>query len=268
MNVLSKSALVTGGAQGIGKSIATQLAQDGFNITLADLPFQAEKASLVVQDLKKLGVGAQFIEVDITNRQQVIDAVEETYKKFGSFDVMVNNAGICQITPLLEVTEKQADLIHSVNIKGVLWGTQAAAKKFIDIGKPGKIINACSFGGYKGIPVLSLYCATKFAIRGFAQASAQELGHIKFEGTNRRITVNNYCPGIVLTPMWDQIDEKLAEIEGVPKGVPLKRYVDSILLGRGEEPKDVSNLVSFLASEKSDYITGQSILVDGGLFFS
>ncbi|CUM64876.1 uncharacterized protein PRCAT00002491001 [Priceomyces carsonii] len=263
-----KSALVTGAAQGIGKSIATQLARDGFNVAIADLPYQREKGTQLAEDLKSHGVKTQFIEVDVTDRDQVFAAVEKTYQAFSSFDVMVNNAGICQVTPLLEVTKSQVEKIQNININGPLWGIQAAARKFIEIKKPGKIINACSFAGFKGIPILSIYSSTKFAVKGLAQAAAQELGVIKFEGTDKRITVNNYCPGIVLTPMWDEIDAGLAKIEGLEKGVPLKRYLDGILLGRGEKPEDVTNLVSFLASDKSDYITGQSILVDGGLFFS
>lgn len=109
--------------------------------------------------------------------------------------------------------------------------------------------------------MLSVYSATKFAIRGLTQAAAKKLAKDK-------ITVNSYCPGIVLTPMWDEIDDKMTKLDGREKGSALNDAINSIALGRGEQPEDVANLVSFLSSEKANYITGQSIIVDGGIQFS
>ncbi|ODV97712.1 hypothetical protein PACTADRAFT_31148 [Pachysolen tannophilus NRRL Y-2460] len=259
MSGIARSVLVTGAAQGIGRGIALQLAKDGFNVTVADLARQESKAAVVVKEIEKLGVKSHFVPTDTSKKSQIVNAVEETYSKFGSFNAIVNNAGICQIKPLLEATKEEADIIYDININGVMYGIQAAANKFLELKQPGKIINACSIVAHKAFPILGLYSASKFAVRGLTQVAAQELAP-------KKITVNSYCPGIVLTPMWDLIDEKLAEVNNVPKGEPIKKYLDTIALGRGETPDDVAGLVSFLASEKSDYMTGQNLLVDGGMF--
>ncbi|KAH3672670.1 hypothetical protein WICMUC_004188 [Wickerhamomyces mucosus] len=257
----SRTALVTGASRGIGKAIALQLAKDGYNVAITDLPQQRNEALNTVKELEKLNVRSHFIEADSSKRDQVFNAVNETTEKLGGFNTIVNNAGIASVEPLLEVTEEKLDRLNKININGVLWGIQAAAKQFEKLGHGGKIINASSIVSHESFELLGLYSASKFAVRGLTQAAAKELAR-------KKITVNAYCPGIVLTPMWDLIDEKLGAINGVPKGESVKKYIDGILLGRGSEPQDIANLVSFLGSEKSDYITGQSIIVDGGIVFT
>lgn len=171
---------------------------------------------------------------------------------------MVNNAGICRIEPFLEMTDKALDDIVDINIKGAFYGTYEAAQQMVKQGTKGKIINASSIAGHEGFVPLAAYSASKFAVRGLTQTAAKELA--KYQ-----ITVNAYCPGIVLTPMWDEIDRRLGEINHVPVGESLKETMKGIALGRGETPADVANLVSFLASDKADYITGQAMIVDGGM---
>ncbi|KAH3684788.1 hypothetical protein WICPIJ_004252 [Wickerhamomyces pijperi] len=258
MSITIRTALVTGAAQGIGKGIALELAKDGYQIAVTDLPHQREQALQTVKEIEQLGVKAIFIEADSSNRDQMFKAVDETYEKLGSFNTMINNAGIVHVSPLVEVTEEDIDRINKININGVIWGIQAAAKKFEALDQPGKIINACSIAGLDAFQMMGIYSATKFAVRALTQVAAKELAP-------KKITVNAYCPGIVLTPMWDIIDAKMGEYHGVPKGETVKKYIDNIALGRGSVPQDIANLVSFLGSEKSDYITGQSIAVDGGV---
>ncbi|CEP22995.1 K03366 (R,R)-butanediol dehydrogenase / diacetyl reductase [Cyberlindnera jadinii] len=243
---MSRVALVTGGARGIGKAIAVQLAKDGYKVAITGSS-QEELGWQTVEELKQLGTDATFIKADSGVCEQVFNAVEETYKQLGGFDVIINNA---------------ADLekINNINIGGVLWGIQAAAKKFQELNQPGKIINAASVAGHTAFEMMGAYSATKFAVRGLTHAAAKELA-------SKKITVNSYCPGIVLTPMWDLIDEKMGDYAGVPKGETVKKYINNIALGRGEQPEDVAGLVSFLADEKSNYITGQNIHVDGGIIF-
>ena len=188
-------------------------------------------------------------------------SVAAVVKDFEHLDVMVNNAGIAKIGPLIDAEEKDISQILDINVKGDIYGIQAAAKQFQKQKTGGKIINACSIAGHQGFEMLGIYSATKFAVRGLTQTAAQELAKDK-------ITVNAYCPGIVLTPMWDQIDAEMAKIYNLPLGASLQKNIDSIALGRGETPADVANLVSFLADPKSDYITGQSIIVDGGIDYA
>ncbi len=145
-----------------------------------------------------------------------------------------------------------------INIKGAFYGTYEAAQQMVKQGTKGKIINASSIAGHEGFVPLAAYSASKFAVRGLTQTAAKELA--KYQ-----ITVNAYCPGIVLTPMWDEIDRRLGEINHVPVGESLKETMKGIALDRGETPADVANLVSFLASDKADYITGQAMIVDGGM---
>ena len=173
---------------------------------------------------------------------------------------MVNNAGIAQVQPLLEVSPDEVTKILNINIQGVLWGIQAAAKKFKDRKQKGKIINASSIAGHDGFAMLGVYSATKFAVRALTQAAAKEFA-------SDGITVNAYCPGIVGTDMWVEIDKRFAELTGAPVGATYKQYVDGIALGRAETPDDVAGLVSYLAGPDSDYITGQAILIDGGMVY-
>ncbi len=261
LNTQKKTALVTGAAQGIGKSIAIQLAKDGYQVAITDLPFQKTKALETVKEIEKFGTESLFIPCDSSKKQEIFDAVDETSKKFGGFDTIVNNAGIATIAPIVETSEEESNKILSINVNGVVFGIQAAAKKFEELGnQPGKIINAASIVSYEAFEMLGIYSATKFAVRGLTQVAAKELA-------SRKITVNCYCPGIVLTPMWDQIDAKMGEYSGAAKGETVKKFIDKIALGRGSEPQDVANLVSFLASEKADYITGQAMVVDGGIMY-
>ncbi|GAK47537.1 short-chain alcohol dehydrogenase [Secundilactobacillus oryzae JCM 18671] len=253
---MARVAIVTGGGQGIGEGIAKQLAADGLTVAVADLNrVNAEKVAA------ELGGEAKGYFVDVSKKQAVFDLVDQVVKDFGQLDVMVNNAGIAEIGEVIDASEEDINKIFQINVNGDIYGIQAAATQFKKQSKGGKIINACSIAGHEGFELLGIYSATKFAVRGLTQAAAKELA-------KDQITVNAYCPGIVLTPMWDQIDSAMAKIYDVPLGETKQKYIDGIALGRGEQPADVANLVSFLADKKSDYITGQSIMVDGGIQYS
>ena len=147
-----------------------------------------------------------------------------------------------------------------VTVEGVLWGIQAAAKKLKARKLKGKIINASSIAGHGGFAMLGMYSATKFAVRALTQAAAEEFA-------SDGITVNAYCPGIVGTDMWVEIDKRFAELTGTPIGATYKKYVEGIALGRAETPEEVAAFVSYLAGPDSDYMTGQAPLIDGGLVY-
>ena len=251
-------ALVTGAGQGIGRGIALRLAHDGADVAVLDV--NAEKAEQVADELRASGVKSVAITADVRNRDQVAEAVQQVTAELGGLNIMVNNAGIVQVKPIIEVTPEDLEQIVSVNLAGVLWGIQAAAKTFLDNGTKGTIINASSIAGHDGFALLSLYSATKFAVRALTQAAARELAP-------HGITVNAYCPGVVDTDMWVTVDDLFAKETGAAPGDTFKQYVGGIALGRAETPDDVASFVSYLAGPDARYMTGQSVLIDGGMVF-
>lgn len=253
-----KVALVTGAAQGIGRGIALRLAQEGVHLGLVDL--NQDKLAAVQAEVEALGVKATTFIANIAELDEITQAIAHTEQQLGGFDIIINNAGIAQVQAISEVQPEAFRRIMDINVGGVLWGIQAAAKKFIERKQKGKIINACSIAGHDGFALLGVYSATKFAVRALTQSAAKEYA-------SHGITVNGYCPGIVGTDMWVEIDKRFAEITGAPEGETYKKYVNGIALGRAQTPEDVAALVAFLASEDSDYITGQSILTDGGIVY-
>ncbi len=258
MSIDGKVVLVTGAGQGIGRAIALRLAKDGADVALVDL--NDDKTNAVADEVRTIGRKTTTFKADVSRRDEVYAAVDHAERELGGFDVMVNNAGIAQVQPLSDVTPEEVETILKVNVEGVLWGIQAAAKKFRDRKQKGKIINASSIAGHDGFELLGVYSATKFAVRALTQAAAKEFA-------SHGITVNAYCPGIVGTDMWVEIDRRFAEITGAEVGATYKKYVDGIALGRAQTPEDVAAFVSFLAGPDSDYMTGQAPLIDGGLVY-
>ena len=258
MKLSGKVALITGAAQGIGRGIALRLAKEGADIALVDL--NPEKLRHVAEEVQVLGRKASTFVADVGDREQVFQAVEHAHSTLGGLDIMVNNAGISQVKPLLDVTAEEIERIYRINVQGTLWGIQAAAEKFQALKHTGKIINACSIAGHEGYALLGVYSSTKFAVRALTQAAAKELAV-------HGITVNAYCPGVVGTDMWVDIDKRMSEITGAPIGATYDKFVNGIALGRAETPEDVAAFVAYLASPDADYMTGQAPLIDGGLVF-
>jgi meso-butanediol dehydrogenase/(S,S)-butanediol dehydrogenase/diacetyl reductase len=249
-------ALVTGGARGIGRGIALRLASDGHDVAVADLPSMRSELDAVAEEVSGLA-----LDVDVSDAGQVDAMVAGAVERFGRLNVMVANAGVAQVAPLVDVTPEDFDRLMAVNLRGVFLCYTAAARQMIAQGGGGKIIGAASIAAHKGFGMLGPYSASKFAVRGLTQAAAQEWAP-------HGITVNAYCPGIVGTAMWELIDEKLAEHMGLEKGEALAQFTEQIALGRVETPEDVAKFVSYLASDDSDYMTGQSVMIDGGVLFA
>lgn len=256
---MKKVALVTGAGQGIGKAIALRLVKDGFAVAIAD--YNDATAQAVADEINRGGGQALAVKVDVSKRDLVFAAVEQARKGLGGFDVIVNNAGVAPSTPIEEIREDVIDKVYNINVKGVIWGIQAAVEAFKKEGHGGKIINACSQAGHIGNPELAVYSSSKFAVRGLTQTAARDLAHLG-------ITVNGYCPGIVKTPMWAEIDRQVSEAAGKPLGYGTQEFAKRITLGRLSEPEDVAACVSYLAGPDSNYMTGQSLLIDGGMVFS
>ncbi len=261
MSTTNSVAVVTGSGRGIGQGIAQRLGADGHHVIVADLASMKDEVAETVSTIQKAGGEATGTKVDVTDEDSLGRLVATAVEAGGKLDVFVANAGIAQVEPLIEYSRADFEKIVDVNLTGVFLSYQAAAKQMIEQGNGGKIIGAASIVAFRPFALLSPYSATKWAVRGLTQGAAMEWA-------KHGITVNAYGPGIVGTSMWDLIDEKLAAEEGLEKGEAIKKYAGDILMGRVSVPEDVANLVSFLASEDSDYITGQTMLVDGGMQFS
>lgn len=230
-------------------------------MALADLESMVENLEEVRGRIEQAGGRAVVVPTDVTDSQQVDALVGRTVEEFGQLDVFVANAGIARVAPLLEMSVDDLDALVRVNLYGVFNSYRSAARQMIDQGTGGKIIGAASIAAHKGFEMLGGYSVTKWGVRGLTQVAAQEWA-------KHGITVNAYCPGIVGTAMWDLIDEKMTEQSGEERGAALERFSNSISLGRVEEPRDVASFVSYLASPDADYMTGQSVMIDGGIVFN
>ena len=252
-------AIVTGAGRGIGRATALRLAREGASVTVADI--NEANAKEVAEEIESTAGNAYPFTVDVTDKTDAERMVSETVAQFGKLDILVNNAGIAIIASLMDTDEATWDALMNVNAKGVLLCSQAAARQMIAQGNGGRIINNASGAG-KTAPgrstPLGAYAASKHAVVALTKQFGLEL-------SPHGILVNCVCPGIVDTPMWDLIDREIAQLEDAPVGSVKARAVARIPVGRIQQPEDVANLIAFLASEDSNYITAQAVNVSGGL---
>lgn len=257
-NLEGKVAVVTGGGQGIGRAISLRLAQDGADVVVLDM--NQENANSVVDEIKKLNRKGLAKLVDVRDKEMVSSVMEEIHLECGSIDILVNNAGAARHNAIFDITEEELDLQFDVNVKGLFFCLQSAARYMADQGS-GKIINLASQAGRRGEAHGLSYCMSKAAVISITQSASLALAPYK-------VNVNAVSPGVVDTPLWETIDKKFSEIRGIPLGQAKKEAVEGIPLGRIEQPEDVANVVSFLAGTDSDYMTGQTVNVDGGNVFN
>lgn len=255
-------AIVTGASRGIGKAISLQLSVDGYDVALADLPTQSSVLEEVRAQIEQKGRRALCILTDVSKENEVKAMVAATVQEFGEVNTMVANAGIVKPNRLFDQTVDEWDQVMAVNARGLWMCYREAGRQMIKQGKGGKIIGACSNSAYRPSVSGVAYSASKWAIRGITQATALELAQYG-------INVNAYCPGPVETDMWAEIDANVTKQTGAPTGSSYEMAVQTrMALRQVLTPEDIALTVSFLASSKSRNITGQSLLVDGGQYFS
>ena len=248
-----KTAIVTGGATGIGKAIAMSLAAHGVRIAIADLNPEAAKAAAA-----QLGKEARAFGLDVSKRASVEKTFAEIEKALGSYDILIANAGVSTMNRAIDLTDEEWDFNFSVNIKGVFLTNQAAIRYFLARQKKGVIVNTASLAGKVGAPLLAHYSASKFAVLGWTQALAREVAP-------QGIRVNALCPGFVKTSMQEREVAWEGKLRGLTSEQVIKDYISQTPLGRLEEPEDVAGLAVFLCSDAARFMTGQGINVTGGV---
>lgn len=244
MVLKGKTAIITGSARGIGRMIALELASQGANIVVSDLNEDAGQE--VVDAIKSQGAEAIWIKSDVSKSDDANKLIQDTLDKFGQIDILVNNAGITRDNLLMRMSEDEWDMVLAVNLKGAFNCIKAATRTFMKQ-RSGRIINIASVVGQMGNAGQANYAASKAGIIGLTKSVAKELA-------SRNVCVNAVAPGFIQTVMTDKLPEKAKEA-----------LLNAIPLGRLGLAEDVAKVVSFLSDERSSYITGQVINVDGGM---
>ncbi|MBN2000598.1 3-oxoacyl-[acyl-carrier-protein] reductase [candidate division KSB1 bacterium] len=243
-NLKGKTAVITGAARGIGLAIARKLASAGCNVVLSDILQQGVDDA--ASDIKKNGVEALAVRTDVSSLADAEKLVTATLEKFGRIDILVNNAGITRDNLIMKMDEKEWDAVIAVNLKGTFNCIKAAIRPMMKQ-RSGKIINLASIVGLIGNAGQANYSASKAGIIGLTKSTAKELG-------SRNIQVNAIAPGFIATEMTENLPQNAKDA-----------FLNNIPLKRAGQVDDVANIVLFLASELSDYVTGQVINVDGGM---
>jgi D-sorbitol dehydrogenase (acceptor) len=251
-----KSALITGSARGIGRAFAEAYTREGATVAIADINLEAAEKTA-----SQIGGGAYAVKLDVTNLASIESAVGAVEKKAGGLDILINNAALFDLAPIVEISKASYDKLFSVNVAGTLFMLQAAARSMIARGKGGRIINIASQAGRRGEPLVAVYCATKAAVISLTQSAGLDL-------IKHRINVNGIAPGVVDSDMWDEVDALFAKYENRPKGEKKRLVGEGVPYGRMGKPEDLTGMAVFLASDDAEYIVAQTYNVDGGQWMS
>ncbi len=254
MRLEDKIIIVTGAGSGIGKGISIKLAQEGAHIIVADI--NEDAANETAEEIKKIGREALVIKIDVSDKDSVKTLVDKTIEKFNRIDIAVSNAGVSRMAKFVDITEKDYDFNLDINAKGGFLVSKYVSE-VMKKQESGKIIFTISMAGKCGSPLYAHYNSSKAALLSYMQALAMELAP--------NITVNGVCPGLVQTSMQEREIKWSAELQGISEDLVKSQYLSGVPLQKLETANDVANLVTFLASEEGDYITGQAINVTGGM---
>lgn len=256
MRLQGKVAIVTGGARGIGRAIAERYASEGARVVVADrLEAEAREVAAV------LGAGAIGLGVDVVEPASIERMTAATVAACGRIDILVNAAGVFDLAPIIEITRESYQRVFAVNVEGLLFTLQAVARRMIEQGNGGKIINFASQAGRRGEALVAVYCASKAAVISLTQSAGLDL-------IKHRINVNAIAPGVIDTPMWDAVDALFAKHENRPLGEKKRLVGAAVPYGRMGRPDDLAGAAVFLASTDADYVVAQTLNVDGGNWMS
>jgi len=251
-----KSALITGAARGIGRAFAEAYVREGARVAIADIDLARAR-----QAADAIGPAAMAVELDVTRQDSIDAAVAAVEEAFGGIDILVNNAALFDLAPIVDITRESYERLFSVNVAGTLFVMQAVARGMIARGKGGKIINMASQAGRRGESLVAVYCATKAAVISLTQSAGLNLiGH--------GINVNAIAPGVVEGEHWDHVDALFARYENLPPGEKKRQVGAAVPFGRMGRAEDLTGMAIFLASPESDYVVAQTYNVDGGNWMS
>ena len=251
-----KIAIITGGANGIGRAFCERYVDEGAKVIVADIDLEGAQA--VAQ---ALGPAAYGLHLDVTDSESIAAMIETTHQVFGPPSILINNAAIFTLEPLVDITRDAYQRTFSVNVEGLLFTMQAVAKDMIAHDTRGAIINMASQAGRRGEPLVAVYCATKAAVISLTQSAGLAL-------IPHGINVNAISPGVVDTPMWSEVDSLFAKYEGRPLGQKKELVGQAVPYGRMGKASDLVGAAVFLASDDADYIVAQTLNVDGGNWMS
>lgn len=256
MRLKGKSALITGSARGIGRAFAEAYVREGATVAIADINLAAAEKTA-----SEIGAKAYAVRLDVSDLASIEAAVKAVETRTGGLDILINNAALFDLAPIVEITKASYDRLFSVNVAGTLFMLQAAARSMIARGKGGRIINIASQAGRRGEPLVAVYCATKAAVISLTQSAGLDL-------IKHRINVNGIAPGVVDSDMWDEVDALFAKYENRPKGEKKRLVGEGVPYGRMGKPEDLTGMAVFLASDDAEYIVAQTYNVDGGQWMS
>ena len=256
MRLDGKCALITGAARGIGLEFARAYLREGARVAIADINLPAAEAAAA-----QLGAGAIAIRLDVTDQASIDAAVADAVRRMGRIDILINNAALFDLAPIVDITRASYDRLFAVNVAGPLFMLQAVARHMIARGGGGKIINMASQAGRRGEALVAVYCATKAAVISLTQSAGLNL-------IAHGINVNAIAPGVVDGEHWDGVDALFAQYEGLPPGEKKRQVGLAVPFGRMGTAADLTGMAVFLASSDADYVVAQTYNVDGGNWMS
>ncbi|MER8552496.1 L-iditol 2-dehydrogenase [Mesorhizobium sp. M0976] len=256
MRLKSKSALITGSARGIGRAFAEAYMREGATVAIGDINLEAAEKTA-----SEIGGNAYAVKLDVTDLASIDAAVKAVETRTGGLDILINNAALFDLAPIVEISKASYDKLFSVNVAGTLFTLQAAARSMIARGKGGKIINMASQAGRRGEALVAVYCATKAAVISLTQSAGLDL-------IKHGINVNAIAPGVVDGEHWDHVDALFAKFENRPKGEKKRLVGEAVPYGRMGTAQDLTGMAVFLASDEAEYIVAQTYNVDGGQWMS
>ena len=251
-----KSALVTGAARGIGRTFAQAYVNEGATVAIADIDLERARATAA-----ELGNSAYAVKMDVTDQASIDQAIEAVVARAGKLDILINNAALFDLAPIVEITRQSYERLFSINVAGTLFTLQAAARQMIRQGHGGRIINMASQAGRRGEALVAVYCATKAAVISLTQSAGLDL-------IKHRINVNAIAPGVVDGEHWDGVDALFARHENLPLGEKKRQVGQQVPYGRMGTAQDLTGMAIFLASAESEYVVAQTYNVDGGNWMS